>query len=169
MSDSQYIRFKYNVPEEIVLQSASGKDVTGQFGPQVCFGLQDGRKLYAEPVVAHRIAELKVQPGERITITKREAKAGNARVIEWHVHRLDQPQPVAKILNGAENLDGHEVSPVPRKPMTRLEDALRTALEAARGAEKYSQEIGHPVAFDKNDIRLMAQTLVINQSRERVA
>ena len=167
MDNSKYIRFKYNVPEEIVLESAAGISVNGQYGPQVMFSLQDGRKLYAEPQVAHRIAEMKLQRGERFTITKREEKAGNSRMIEWHVHRLEA-QPVAKVLNGAENLDAPDVT-LPRKPMTRLEDALKTALEAARAAELYSQQMGHPVAFDKNDIRLMAQTLVINGSRERVA
>ena len=167
MDNSKYIQFKYNVPDEIVLESATGKPVEGQYGPQVMFSLRDGRKLYAEPAVSDRIAEMKLQPGERFTITKREAKVGNSRMIEWHVHRLEA-QPVARVLNGAKNLDGPDVT-LPRKPMTRLEDALKTALEAARAAEVFSEQIGHPIRFDKDDIRSMAVTLVINANKERVA
>ena len=167
MDASKYIRFRYNVPQEIVLESATGKSVNGQYGQQVMFSLRDGRKLYAEPQVAQRITEMKLQPGERFTITKREAKAGNSRMIQWHVHRLEA-QPVAKLLNGAANLDAPDVT-LPRKPMTRLEDALKTALEAARAAEVFSEQIGHPIRFDKDDIRSMAVTLVINANKERVA
>jgi hypothetical protein len=49
--------------------------------------------------------------------------------------------------------------------MTALEDALRTAITAAKTAEQFGQEIGFTVKFDKDDVRSMAITLLIGKQQ----
>lgn len=47
--------------------------------------------------------------------------------------------------------------------------ALCAAIRTASAAEKFSQEIGHPVAFDTSDIRTIAATLFIHATRSSQA
>ena len=49
-------------------------------------------------------------------------------------------------------------------PTTKLEHALKTAISAARNAEKYGTELGYVVRFDADSIKSMAITVLINMS-----
>jgi hypothetical protein len=169
------LRFEPNTPEQVTLKFPSGKHVDGRFGEQVMFSLMDGRIMYVPIIVEKQIQELQVKRGQTIEISKQQANGKT----EWKVRRVEAAKPapkpmahanghaspVAALLDRAESLDAPDVDP----PSSQLEHALRIALAAAKSAEKYSQEIGHAVQFDKDDIRLMAQTLVINNSKGRAA
>jgi hypothetical protein len=52
-------------------------------------------------------------------------------------------------------------------PITKLEQALKTAISAAHNAEKFGSELGYVVRFDADAIKSMAITVLINMS-ERV-
>jgi hypothetical protein len=55
--------------------------------------------------------------------------------------------------------------PQPRS-LTKLEQALKTAISAAYNAEKYGSELGYVVRFDADAIKSMAITVLINMSGE---
>lgn len=168
------LKFQENTPIELALRFGTGKHVKGQFGEQVMYSLKSGEVMYVPLIVEKKLQELNAKPGETLQITKAKT---NGKV-EWQVSRIAprKPQAAAQLLNGAPSLD--EVpeaaeTTVRRQtetiPPLQLEHALKTALHAAKAAEQYSHEIGHPIQFDKDDVRLMAQTLVINASKERAA
>lgn len=157
-------KFQPNIPQEITLKFPDGKRVQGQFGEQAMYTLADGSIMYVPLIVEERIQKLGIAPGQPFGICKTEVREGQKKQIRWEVECIEQPprkpQAAAALLDGAPDVHGaYEDSPALQ---TKLEFALRTALHAAKKAEEYSHEIGHPVQFDKDDIRLMAQTLVIN-------
>jgi len=167
---SSILKFAPNIPQTVSLKFPTGRHVNGHYGEQVMYSLESGSIMYVPIIVEKKLAELAVKKGQPVEICKAQENGKT----EWQVSRAEdghpnkKPQGVVQILNSSPSLDelwkeGED------KPGTRLEHALRTALYAAKEAEKYSVEIGHPVQFDKDDIRLMAQTLVINGGRERAA
>jgi hypothetical protein len=170
----EVIRFVTNQPISLILRS-QGTSVESRFShsEQFFYKLDDNRCMYVHPIVHNKLKEQGAQIGDTVTICKRELKPGNAASIIWdaqidhkaHEADLHKPQAGVQLLERTPSLDEMPDAPE-RKPPTRLEFALRTALEAAKGAEEYSKSIGRPVMFDKDDIRLMAQTLVINAYRD---
>jgi hypothetical protein len=90
------LRFQTNVPVEVALAYRDGKEAEGNYGPQVMFSLKSAPNgettMYLPPICAERIRELGIEPGQRISVTKAEVKAGNRRGIEWKVSRVD-PDP----------------------------------------------------------------------------
>ena len=52
----------------------------------------------------------------------------------------------------------------PSVPVTKLEQALKTAISAAHNAEKFGSELGYVVRFDADAIKSMAITVLINMS-----
>ena len=161
-------KFEPNVGVQVKLKYPSGKHVTSaQYGTeQVMYSLIDGNVMYVPLIVEKQLQELQVKAGQAIEIVKAQSKGKT----EWTAKLvngakpLGEAQPAAKLLNGAPPLDG-EYTDDPAL-QTQLENALKTALHAAKRAEEYSVTIQHPVQFDKTDIRLMAQTLVINSRRQ---
>ena len=161
------LKFEPNTPITVTLRYPKGKHVPNKFNPdeeQVMYSFTDGSVAYFPPIVENKIEALTPAKGQPITICKSQ-KNGTT---EWQVSSIQKPQLVTKLLDNSD-LDEYPEQP-PRKPVsTQLANALKTALQAAKEAEEYSEEIGHPVRFDKDDVRLMAQTLVINASKERAA
>lgn len=49
--------------------------------------LTDERTMYVAPIVAERIRELEIQPGEVFLVCKRQEKKGNRKTIHWAVGR----------------------------------------------------------------------------------
>ncbi len=90
------LRFQTNVPVEVALAYSDGKEVEGQYGPQLMFSLAEApngeKTMYVPPIVAERLKELHVDRGQRVQICKAEVKSGNRRSIEWQVTRID-PDP----------------------------------------------------------------------------
>jgi len=91
---SQILRFTTNIPEEVSLRSTSGKRVEGRYGEQMMFNLFDDRIMFVPLIVADRIRELDIGPGEAFEVCKAEAREGNRKWIEWRVRKYDEaPQP----------------------------------------------------------------------------
>lgn len=92
---SEYVRFSTNIPEEVALRFADGKQVQSRIeggADQMMYSLAGERVMYVPLHVAEKIRELHIGPGERFTVCKAEVKNGNRRGIEWQVSRVD-PDP----------------------------------------------------------------------------
>ena len=96
--DSRIVRFSTNVPEIVAIKFRDGKEVEGRFGAQWMYSLADGRQMYVAPIVAERIGQLEIQPGELFSVCKREVKEPGMRKpeIRWQVERL-APEPPAAV------------------------------------------------------------------------
>ncbi len=91
---SEILRLATNIPEEIALRFPDGRQVPSKIegaADQMMYTLVDGRVAYFPLHVAERIRELRVAPGERISVCKAEVRTGQTRKIEWQVKRVDPP------------------------------------------------------------------------------
>lgn len=89
---SEILRFQTNIPEEFSLKYSDGKEVEGNFGPQVMFSLEDGRVTYVPPTVEAKFKAAGIKRGERVSVCKTEIK-GKA---VWVVKRVDPPAPAPR-------------------------------------------------------------------------
>ena len=86
---TEILRFEMNVPAEVALKHAGpGKPIEGRYGNRVMYTLTDDRVMYVAPIVASRITDLGIQPGERFQVRKHVKKQGSRRLIEWDVQRV---------------------------------------------------------------------------------
>jgi hypothetical protein len=83
ISSRKMVRFTPNMPVEVALQCTDGVRIEGRYGDRVKYTLADERTMYVDPVVAERIRELDVQPGEVFQICKCQDK----KTIFWWVRR----------------------------------------------------------------------------------
>ena len=90
ISSAKMVRFAANVPVEIALQRVDGIRVEGRYGDRMKYTLTDERTMYVAPIVAERIRELEIQPGELFQVCKRQEKKGNRKTIHWAVERSDE-------------------------------------------------------------------------------
>jgi hypothetical protein len=109
---TEILRFDMNVPTEVVLKYAGpGKPIEGRYGNRVMYTLADNRVMYVAPIVASRISDLGIQPGELFQVCKQEKKQGQRKFIEWQVQRLET------------------------EPETQLEHELRESIEIAQAGK----------------------------------
>ena len=83
ISSRRMVRFTPNMPVEVALQCTDGMRIEGRYGDRVKYTLTDERTMYVDPLVAERIKELDVQPGEVFQICKCQDK----KTIFWLVRR----------------------------------------------------------------------------------
>jgi hypothetical protein len=191
---SEIIRFSTNVPEEVALRFPTGKEVEGRYGMQIMYSLADERTMYVPPIVADRIRELQIRPGERFNLCKREKAKGKG--IEWVIERVDPPgvpgAPIAPAppasaprngrtpstanttQNGQPNHNGN--CPAPASNGNVMAELIRTntaiatgvlcaAIDALMNAERYAASKGIKYGFNEEDVRALANTLFIQASR----
>jgi hypothetical protein len=109
---TKILRFEMNVPAEVALKcTGPGKSIEGRYGNRVMYTLTDDRLMYVAPIVASRITDLGLHPGEPFQICKQLKKQGQRRLIEWKVQRLEC------------------------NPNTHLEQKLRESIEIAKAAQ----------------------------------
>lgn len=95
---TEKIVFTPNVPVQVALKFADGKEVEGRFGNQMLFSLVDGRVMYANMDLAAKINLIEPRKAEPFMICQRwTGKKGDQR--QWDVWRPDpdERQPVAKV------------------------------------------------------------------------
>jgi hypothetical protein len=159
---AQYINIDFNIPLEIALKYSTPLPVKSKSGsPLAMFTCTDGRKLYVPPVAGNEIAKLNPKPGDKIRLLKARADSGATL---WIAERVNG-QPVTQLLSKAEDLTDPHGLETPSKPVTKLEDALKTAVAAAAAAEKYGREIGYAVRFAPQDIKAMGISVYIGTQR----
>lgn len=181
------LKLEPNKPYTIALKYPTAKQVDGTWGPQLRWILSNGDLLYTPMVVGPQIEDLAIRPGQPFTITK----ITSGRSFNWIAEKCGNglnkngapgprpiPQrtatpgphethktPIASILEAAEPLDGIPTS----IPLTRLEDALKTAVAAAAAAETYGKSIGYSVRFAPSDIKSLGISVYIGQTGGRYA
>ena len=64
------LRFQTNTPTEVALNSPQGTIVEGRYGERVLFHLTDGRVMYVPPIVARKIEDHGIAPGEPFELCK---------------------------------------------------------------------------------------------------
>ncbi len=89
ISSRKMVRFTPNTPSEIALQSVDGIRIEGRYGDRIQYTLTDNRVMYVAPLVADRLRELDIQPGELFHICKRQVREGSRKTVRWLVDRLD--------------------------------------------------------------------------------
>jgi hypothetical protein len=169
------------VPVTIALHYLTGQRVQSRIAgapDQFKFTLTDGREAFFPIEVGEAIRNLNLAGREPFIVCKHGPQ-------HWEVKRASEaPSPVELI--PAKNGEARELpsappspedsippfAPIPevQKPApaagspTKLEQALKTAILAARNAEQYGTELGYVVRFDADAIRAMAITVLINMS-----
>jgi hypothetical protein len=87
ISSGRMVRFAANIPVEVALQCVDGVRIQGRYGDRIKYTLTDHRTMYVAPIVAERIRELDIQPGEMFQVCKRLAKEGQRKIVRWAVER----------------------------------------------------------------------------------
>jgi hypothetical protein len=191
MKNGRILNFPLNLPAVVMLGSSEHTIVQGRYGDRALFTLADGRSMYVPPIVAAKIAEQGIAPGESFELCKAQVREGRRNLIEWAVRRVEIPAEeqetalerdlrlsVEQARAKTEPKEQHPVIPSPASngnhgsngtraedapvPRTKLEHALRTAISAAHNAEKFGSELGYVVRFDADAIKSMAITVLIN-------
>lgn len=174
---SEIIRFQANIPVEGALKFPEGLPVQGQYGDQVLFTFTDGRRAYCPPIVQQRIRELGVERGDAIVITKRSVRSGNRNSIEWSVERPLEKQIERSLAVVAERKAAvmpTTAEPTPAAPAAssyfseRMTAALMAAVDSAQAAESYAKTRGMNLKFQEEDVRAIAATIYIQDSRMAV-
>ncbi|MEQ1949297.1 MAG: hypothetical protein ABL995_19040 [Bryobacteraceae bacterium] len=113
----QILRFEMNVPTQLAIADPEeGKRVAGRYGDQVMYRLTEDQIVYVPPIVAGRIKELGIQPGEVFQVCKKFSRDGCRRLVEWQVSRL-------------------EATPKSSESDTRLAEQLEKSIEAIHAAK----------------------------------
>ena len=92
ISSGNMARFVANVPVEIALRCIEGTRVEGRYGDRVRYTLADARMMLVPPVVAERIKELEIKPGEPFRVCKQKTRNGHRNSILWQVERLAESE-----------------------------------------------------------------------------
>ena len=167
------LKFSVNVPARVALAYPAGKEVQGQYGPQVLFSLAlapaGEKSMYVPPLVAEQIKSLGIVKGEPFQLLKAEIPNGSRPKVEWRVTRL-QPEsaPVKKPVSTAP-VNGHAaVNGVPYfDQKTELTHAYHLAVDVLVEAAGYAASKNLRVQFLGEDIRQLAAVIVIDAGKNR--
>ena len=89
----EVVEFPNDVPVTVALKYPQARTVSSQYGERFMFSLADGRIMFLDPEVGHKISSLAINVGENFTITrKRDAQKGPATAT-WDVARVTGEQP----------------------------------------------------------------------------
>lgn len=158
-----------NSPVQIALKYRSAKEANGKWGMQYLYTLSTGDILYLPPVAHDLVKALNPAPGEAFLLEK-TITAGNA--IAWSVERVSHPpQPVpAPVAISKSVTRAAASSPSLTTPQSQqLFRQLVATIEAVRAAEEFSISIDRPVKFESQDIRALAISSFIEQSKRAAA
>lgn len=167
------LKLSVNTPVQVALSYPTGKEVQGQYGPQVLFSLclaPGGEKaMYVPPAVAEQIQSLGIVKGEPFQIVKAEVTNGGRPKVEWRVTRLKpEPSSVKKPVSTTP-VNGHAaLNGIPYcDPKTELIHAYDTAIQVLVEARAHAAMAGLPVQFTGEDVRQLAATLIIDAGKNR--
>ena len=183
---SSKVQFQTNIPVEVALAYDGGKQVEGNYGPQVMYSLSQAPNgettMYVPPIVANRLAELKVTRGQPVQICKAEVQTGTRKSIQWKVVRVD---PVKEPTGSAdsqvakpEEPAAPAATPSPRgvqgqstiPPLkmqfdAAFEEFLVLAGRSTHRAESRLGTEGVSVRLDNRDTAAIATTMFIEAAR----
>ena len=102
--------FETNVPVEVCLTNAEGKEIGGRRGKQIMYDLADGRLMFVPLSVRDQLRKLGIKPGERFQICRREVDDHGEEGFEWTVSRC-----VASRSQAPCNSSNQRTTEVPRR------------------------------------------------------
>jgi hypothetical protein len=171
------LKLEPNRSYEIALKYKSPKESQGLSGLQFQYVLASPANhiVYLPPVAHDEIKALNPEPGEVFSLKK---SIGPNGAHCYAVERVqieapaDLPQP--KPMGSAVSISAPKSGPVDSPALTteeskRIFRQLVAVIDACRAAEAYSNQIDYPVSFGPEDIRAMAISGFIEQSRSRSA
>ncbi len=170
MNDNGIVEFQDNIPQELALLYLNGKAIDTARGPRVMFSVKGGKKLFVDPPVAEQISKLGAKKGEPISICKRESGFEVKRVAT-EPSGAPTAQPASHAPNVIDLKSGSDHHSAPAALLMTgqsqlLMRQLVAAIEATHAAEKHGELIGRPVKFSSEDIRAIAISCFIQQSKE---
>ena len=162
------LRLKPGQPVEIALKNRSFK-LHGKNGfVEHELTLTTGQSLFVTPAGLEEIKSLNPSPGEAFSICK---TIGPDEQPVYAVERviLDNAPPLPKPMAPARSIHAAEPEAVPpslsTRESTRIFKQLVAAIEAAQAAEGFAKSIDYDLVFSSEDIRAMAISGFIEQSR----
>lgn len=153
----RYLKLEPNQVYTVSRKAVDPVECRGFGSKQLRWILTNGLALYTPVALRSEIERFGI--GVPFTIEKSVVSGRN----QWII-RAAQQQPVAAILANAGPLD----SPVPEPnedddpppiPLTKLEQALKSAVRAASVAEKHAASLGYSCRFSSDDVSKMAIAL----------
>ncbi len=148
-------------PEQIAIKQLPGKPVQSQYsqGEQILFLLTDNRRWFADPYVAQKIEQMRIEPGEFFQVQKISKRRGNQALTEVEITPVEQPaQPEPKPAAQAQTSSA-----------THLTRCYRDAVDIAAQAVEYARSKGLTLAPEFGDIRALAATICISENGRRAA
>lgn len=161
-----YLKVEPNQIYTVQLKYPKPTEVNGLGGKQLRWILLDGRALYTPLFLREKLEELQIKPGVKFTVQKAVTN-GN---VEWKVER--RAQPIQQVLDVGPSVDSPVPEPDEDEPTyppaaktSKLEYALKIAVNAAHKAEAEGQKIGYNIRFGSQDVRALAISLLIQMER----
>jgi hypothetical protein len=160
-------------PIRIALKTATPVEKPGPSGIRYLYVLHNGDGIYLPPLAHAEIQALRPEPGQYFTLGSRITQ-GNA--LEYFTEREQpnaEPGPVRKPpqTSRAISLPLDAAVEVAEPPSLTTPESKRqfrqlvATIEAIQAAEQHAGLIGRPVKFTSEDIRAMAISGFIEQSR----
>lgn len=169
-----------NRPEVIALQFAQGKEVESNFnGTEIRYSLADGRSWYVHPSVARKVDALSLGKGEPFEVTKCES--GKGKGFTYQVKHFTpnaaiatNPSPAPQAVQSQRNGTPPEVGPLQQQhsapsPHTtggKLMACFLVAVDSLLEVEAYANSKGMSIQFNAEDIRAVANTMFVQNSKE---
>lgn len=129
------------------------------------FTTVDERVMFLDLQDAQKITDLHLHSGESFQmVLKWSGKRGEPKTfVVWR----EEPEAYGPQPDGTYAVPAVPVKTEPVRPRTRLEDALKTAVQACFAAQEFARSIGFAAMpqFTSEDIRTMADTLIIDAQR----
>lgn len=164
--ERQKVTFERNQPELIKLDRDSSKEVPGRRGPQFMRILDgDTRILFADPDLENAIVQSGARKGDVAQIVKR-ANGWEVGIMPDTAARKPQTYTSWAAQQPATQQPAQQPAATKAPPELKtsraveLAAALETAIDAAMSAERYAASKGHPITFETQDIRAMANSII---------
>lgn len=164
MASLNVLQLTPNIPQLVTLKYSTGMPCKNG---RLMYSLVDGRTLFLPPYIDERLKTAGIRAGQQFSMTM-VAREGEAT--DYELKPLSQPEPPPVILNGIQPSGIPSAIPAPGSLRTdhsqRILSQLIASIEVVKAAENFSTLIGRPVTFSPEDIRALAISCFISQSRE---
>lgn len=158
--NTEVLQLEPNVPATVSLKYPQGKPCKNG---RMFYTLTDGRSMFLPPYVDQKIQEARIRAGQDFQIVM---KGEPGKATDYEVKPLAPPREPEVKLAGIQP----SPLPVPANLMTGQSQYILAqviaAIEVVHAAETYAVRIGRPVQFSAGDVRAIAISCFISQSRE---
>ncbi|MBI3665988.1 MAG: hypothetical protein HY236_07145 [Acidobacteria bacterium] len=171
------VRFVSGQPVEVTL-AGDPRPVQGQFGPQIMYGCEAGKVIFADPGLAAAIQAAHAASGDTISITRHN---GNGKPASWavavvacrrfldetaHNPAADPAPPVVSAVAGGATAALRQIEAQADRRGNALYNALCAAIAAAAKAEAFAElQYKSALRFSPADIKSMALALLIAEQK----